>query len=248
MRLSAGALPLLVGCAPTVTGSVTSDRGAVAGAVVRSVEGPALDAVTGGDGVFTVRVEPGTRRVRVTHPDVLPAEVDLVVEGHGEVRVPPIDVVRIPLEPGVHLLLGDHFSALAPGPLARRGSTTEGWRWCVDAAAGAPIAVPAGRLRLLDNHEADWRLFRLDADGCAYTLSPTPGGFFDKKADRVDVNRVEAYAPGRDWLEVELNPGDYLVADWFQNGFVPEGEGWRGSWLRASTPGPVTEPAEASAQ
>lgn len=227
-------LALLAGCQPTASGSVVSDGGPVAGAVVRAVSGPALDAVTDPAGHFEVRVDAGPRTVRVTHPDYLPAEAEVVVEGRGRVELPVVRVVEIPITPGVHLLLGDHFEALPPAHLTRRGTAAAGFQWCVDKAGPAALVVPAGTLRVLDNHAADWRVFRLDGEGCAYRLAPTPGGFFDQQAERVEVRRVEAHGPGRDWLELDLPAGEYLVADWFEGGFVPEPEdGWRGSWLSA---------------
>lgn len=218
---------------PTASGTVVSAAGPVPGAVVRAISGPALDAVSDPAGHFEVRVETGTRTLRVTHPDYLPAEVEVVVEGRGRVELPPLSVVGIPVSPGPHLLLGDHFEVPTLAVVVRLGTAAEGFRWCVDRPGSTPLVVPVGPLRVLDNHAADWRIFKLDGDGCGYVLRPTPGGFFDQVAERVEVKRVEAYGPGRDWLEIDLPAGEYLVADWFEGGLVPEGDGWRGSWVRA---------------
>ncbi len=224
---------LLAGCLPTASGSVVSAEGPVSGAVLRAVSGPALDAVSDASGRFTVRVEPGTRTVRITHPDYLPAEVEWAVDGRGEVALSPVSVVGIPVAPGPHLLMGDHFETLPRASVVRRGTVAQGFQWCVDRAGSAALSVPAGTLRVLDNHAADWRIFTLDAEGCGYSLKPTPGGFYDQQSQRVEVRRVEAHGPGRDWLQVDLPAGEYLVADWYESGFVPDGDGWRGSWVKA---------------
>lgn len=228
----------LAGCGTIVSGEVRDGAGApVAGAVLHSDGTPACDAVTDEAGRYRTPCAPGSYRVQVTHPGHLPAELPLEVAGRGEVAVAPLVIEAIPLTPGVHILAGAAFVAPEPAPLRRLGSDAEGWRWC---AEGAPTAtVPAGAVRALDNHVADWRLFRLDADGCAYRLSRAAGDYWEYQADRLEVARVEPLAPGRDWLSVELTPGTYVVADWLASGFVPEGEGWRAGWFRvvaASSP------------
>lgn len=226
-------LALALACTPTVVGTVGSDGGPVPGAVVHATSGPPLDAVTDDQGGFRARVEPGPRRLEVTHPAYLPVQVDVDVQGHGEVLLPTVQLVAVPTEPGVHLRVGDGFVRPAPAPMVRRGDAATGWRWCL--GEGTPTAVPAGALRVLDNHEADWRVLRVGADGCVYQLQPTPGGFFNEVADRVEARRDTPFAPGRDWLELELTAGDYVIAEWFAGGFVPEGEGWRAGWVRAGS-------------
>lgn len=224
-------LLLLLACTPTVVGSVVSSGSPVAGAVVEAVSGPDVDAVTDARGGFRARVEGGSRRIAVSHPAHLTTELDVVVDGHGEVVLPPIELVAVPTAPGVHLRVGSGFVSPTAAPLERRGDAATGYRWCL--GEGTPTRVPAGSLRLLDNHVADWRVLRADADGCVYRLEPTPGGFFNEVAQRVEARRDTPFAPGRDWLEIELVAGDYVWAEWFAGGFVPEGAGWRAGWVRA---------------
>lgn len=225
-------LLLALGCSPVVTGRVESAGKPVAGAVLSVVTGEPCDAVTDSTGAFRTRCASGARTVRVTHPGHLEQIVSWEVSGPGEAQVASVALVAIPTAPGLHLSGEAGFTEVAPGPFVRLGSATTGWRWCMDKSLGSPMVVAAGTLRFLDNHDRDWRIYRLDTDACAFRLTATHGGFFEGSGDRVDVQRISPFAPGRDWVEATLPAGDYALADWFASGFVADGDRWRGAWLR----------------
>lgn len=236
MKGGAG-LWLLAGCSTTVVGTVVDKAGKpVAGATVHADGQPPCDAVTDAEGRFKARCPAGERSFTVSHPGALPRSEARTVEGTGEVALAPFQLSTIPLDPGVFVLLGQAYVPLPPGPLRRLGDEKSGWRWCFDTRKGAPLDVPAGDLSLLDNHVADWRVLKLDAEGCAYRLSPGSGDYWTDTVERVEVVREAPLAEGRDRLKLTLAAGDYAVVDWFATGLVPAGppEGdWRGSWLRA---------------
>ena len=107
----------------------------------------------------------------------------------------------------------------------------------MDPAGGAPLVVPAGPVRLLDIHAVDWRVYRLDADGCAYRMTPGGGSHWTWAADRLEVGPTTERGPGRGWVTLDLPPGEYAIVEWYAGFLVraPSGaERWSGSWLRAS--------------
>lgn len=244
MRVGVVASLALGACHPEITGSVQSDAGPVVGAVLRAVGEPPCEAVTGPDGSFRARCDPGERRFEVSHPAHRRRELSLVLPRLGTLEVPPITLVAVPTEPGLFLDRGDHFEALGPAPLRRLGSEAEGWRWCLAPSDTSPPVAPPGAVTLLDQLGADWRLFRADAEGCVYRLTPTASGYWSWKAEPVEVSRRQGPAAGRDVATAELSPGDYVLAEWLAGGLVPEpgGEGWRARWLRVRADGPAPPP------
>jgi hypothetical protein len=225
-----------VACEATVGGAVTGGEGEpVVGAELHA-EGleTGCDAVTGSDGRFRTRCKPGSWTFAVSHPDYLPREWSVTVE-RGEHDVGSVSLVRIPVEGGLYVLLDGRFQPLGGGALKRTAQDGVEQRWCVDPA-GTPLTVPAGKVRLLDNHVAEWRVFRLDAEGCAYRMKPGAGDHWSFTADRVEPVAGEPLGEGRVWTTLDLPPGDYVVAEWFAGFFVrddPAADTWRGAWVRA---------------
>lgn len=225
---------VLAGCSTVATGEVRDATGApVAGAVVHADGTPGCDAVTDAEGRWRTHCPAGDYTFTVSHPAHLSATVPATVAGPDA----PVKLVvhAIPTEGGVHLLAGDRFVTPGPAPLTRQGSESDGWRWCV---TGEPDArVPAGVIRALDNHVAEWRLFRVDTEGCAYRLARSAGDYWEYEADSPPIARLAPLAEGRDWLEIELTPGRYVVADWLADGFVPDGDGVRARWFAVTDGG-----------
>jgi hypothetical protein len=191
----------------------------------------------------------GTRTFSVTHPDHLDRTWLVSAPSWGDQEVGTCELSPVPTGGGLWLASDDGFTALPQAPIVRRTGPDE-QRWCVDAAAGDPVPVGAGAVRLLDNHVADWRIFKLDAEGCAYRTQRTAGSTWSFSADRVTPEALTERGPGRSWVDLELQPGDYVIAEWYE-GFLVEGDEdhWRGHWLRAGTAArpPATAPEVAPA-
>lgn len=232
-----GLVWLLAGCRTVLVGEVrTEGGGPVSGAVLTS---PGCEAVTGADGRFRVGCAGGARTFAVTHPEHLPRTWAVTAERWGERDVGFVEVAGVPLGEGLWLASDDRLEALAQAPLALAANAQE-QRWCMSGAEGDPRVVPAGRVRLLDNHTVDWRLYRLDAEGCAYRMAKSAGDHWSFTAERVEVTTTPR-GPGRDWVELDLTPGDYAVVEWY-DGFLVRGDGgfWRSHWLRAGAPSAST--------
>jgi len=203
----------------------------VPGAVLTS---PGCEAVTGADGRFRVQCEEGTRSFAVTHPDHLDRTWLVNAEGIGEHDVGVVELAGIPNGGGLWLAADGALDLLPQAPITLRATKDE-QRWCMDGTAGEPVTVPPGRVRLLDNHTVDWRLYTLDADGCAYTMTRAGADHWTFAAERVAPAASTPRGPGRDWVELDLVPGDYALVEWY-DGFLVRGPdgAWRGHWLRSA--------------
>lgn len=226
----------LVACQPEIVGSVADGADApVVGATLAAAAGGPCVAVTGPDGRFHARCDREAQDFTLSHPDHLPRAVAVDLPARGTVDLGVLRLAPLPARPGLHRPVGEAWEALPAAPLVRRGSDAEGWRWCVEA--GEPPTVPAGEVELVDVHAADWKLFRVDAEGCIYRMTPTVSGYWHAEGASIPVTLGTPLAPGRDRVSVTLEPGDYVFADWFASGFVAEGDGrWRASWLRVAAP------------
>ncbi|MDP2316028.1 MAG: hypothetical protein Q8P41_24235 [Pseudomonadota bacterium] len=200
---------------------------------------PGCDAVTDGDGRFRVACEPGTRSFVVAHPDHLDRTWPVTADGAGEHDVGVVSLASIPLGEGLWLAGDGRLDPLPPAPIVRTATADE-QRWCLDATRGEPVPVPVGHVRLLDNHTVDWRIYALDADRCAYRMTPAAGGNWTFAAERVPVPPGVPRGPGREWVELDLPLGDYAIVEWYE-GFLVRGpdDTWRGHWLRVGAPAPT---------
>lgn len=219
----------------TLVGEVrTAGGGPVPGAVLTS---PGCEAVTDAQGRFRARCPKGTRTFQVTHPDHLDRTwLVTPAGGFGEQDVGEVDLVAVPLAGGLWLAGDGALDPLPPAPLVRTATDTE-QRWCMDATQGEPVQVPTGKVRLLDNRVVDWRLYKLDADRCAYRMTRAGGENWTFTAERVPVGDGTPRGPGRAWVDLDLPPGDYAIVEWYEGFLVrDEGDRWRGHWLRAGVP------------
>lgn len=221
----------------------TAGGGPIPGAVLTS---PGCEAVTDASGRFRVACAPGTRSFQVIHPEHLDRTWLVRPAGTlGDLDVGAVELAAIPLGGGLWLAGDGALERLPAAPL-QRTATADAQRWCMEATAGAPVEV-APNVRLLDNRAVDWRMYRLDADACAYRMARR-GDHWTWSAERVPVGDGEPLGPGRAWVFLELEPGDYAIVEWYEGFFVPEGgERYRGHWLRVLGPSAPRRAGEVAA-
>ena len=207
-----------VGCAQRLEGAVADASGAAV--VGAHIVGGGCDAVSGPDGRFSVECESGPTDFVITHPAYLAATVPWAA---GELKG---SLTALPTEPGVYVVAGSNFVVPPSAALTRSGDDVAGWKFCFSGKdAGTPTV--ASPLRMLDNHDVDWRLFAVDAEGCAYQLQHGNGEWWTSPSKGIPVTRESELAPGREWLTVDLPAGDYAIVDWYAGSPVPDGAGWR---------------------
>ncbi len=204
---------LLGACShPTVGRVLGSDGNPVAGALVHSER---CDGVTADDGRFVLPCAATSGDLAISQPGFLSATVRL----GGDV-VPDLVLQKIPVEAGVYALVDDRLTEVPRVTVSRRPGEGGGSAWCVDADA-VGLKASAGPLRLLDNHDVDWRLFSVPADGCPYRVQPGDGAYWTSPTPGIAVARGSEVAPGRSWVDVTLQPGRYVLLDWYVGAPVP---------------------------
>lgn len=201
---------LLAACEQEVAGRVVDGDGA--GVPGATLDGEGCDAVSDDAGRFRARCPRGAHAVHVTRPGYVDADATLGSEPAT------VTLVRYPSAPGLHRRDGSHFVPLPATPLQRREAPAS-VRWCLGAAELPEVPTPVA---LVDVRSTTWRAFRLDDDGCAWTLTRGTGDYWQGAGTVLpDPTRVPA-APGIDAMTWALEPGRYLVADWVDGSFVTE--------------------------
>ena len=231
----------LGGCSATVQGQVTAGDGTpVAGAVLHA-DGIDEDcaAVTDSDGRFVTRCAQGTWTFEVRHPDHVARRWEVPVASSGEVDVGVARMERIPLEAGAFRLAEGGFASLGRQALVRtRTESTQDF--CVDRVGDAPIRLGPDDAIVINGLTA-WRLYALDAAGCAYRLARGTSDHWNLTATRVEVPLAQvtedrpALGEGRGWLDVSAIPaGNYALVEWYGDFLVREDttkDTWRGAWV-----------------
>jgi hypothetical protein len=230
----------LAGCGSmSITGEVVDAAGApVPGARVTAAGTP-CHAQTDAAGRFSLPCQPGD------HTVVIAAEGYTSVElQQAAPETQPYDtgkhlLVKIPDSKGLHLFSGTAYAAMKPGRLQRllreQGRLTHR-AVCLDPARSEPNELPAGAHQLFDYEHPGWRPFKLDAEGCAYRDTKNEKHQWSVEYREKAEVEVKALNEGKSIATLQLEPGDYFIADW-QGFFVGADEkeerfSYTGHWLR----------------
>ncbi|MBM4368394.1 MAG: hypothetical protein FJ102_19425 [Deltaproteobacteria bacterium] len=205
---------VLVACDVEIAGVVTTPVGEpVAGAELSDGD---CRAVSGADGSFLTRCARDSYAFVVRHPTHAAAEA--LVDATGAMSPPPVAVQLTPWPATPGLYLEPALRPLEPLALHRTAATDE-QRFCVDLAR---VPEASGPVSIFDVHAVDWRVYALDAEGCALRLSRAPGtSWWQPQGTRVTEKGREALATGRERVQFELEPGRYVALAWYDGFLVP---------------------------
>lgn len=207
----------LLGCSVEVRGQVVEPSGAPVAGAVLDAEG-ACGAVSAADGTFRARCRRADYHFLVTHPTH--AAGTLHVDASGALPPEPATATLTPWPdtPGVYV--EPAYTRLPDVGLVRKADKTE-TRFCVpDGASFAEVGAGAS---LFDVHAADWRVYPLDAEGCALRLTQPAGSrFWSPTGAPVSAGQAEEVAPGRFRTRLTLPAGRYVLVPWLDGFFVPD--------------------------
>lgn len=205
---------VLVACDVEIAGVVSTPAGApVAGA---ELSDGACRAVSGPDGKFLTRCARDTYAFVVNHPTHAAGEAR--VDASGAMAPPPLAVTLTPWPEAPGLYLEPSLRPLAP-VVVQRTIANDQQRFCVDVAH---VPETSGPVSIFDVHAVDWRVYALDADGCALLLARAPGtSWWQPGGTRVAEKGRETLAAGRDRVRFELEPGRYVALAWYDGFLVP---------------------------
>lgn len=208
----------LLGCDVELRGRV-ADRGgaAIAGASLVATEG-VCSAVTDAAGSFTTRCVRADYNFVVSHPSH--AAGALHIDATAALPPPPASASLVPWPSAPGLYLEPDYAPVARVDLVRRVAPTE-QRYCLPE--GAVLSVTSVEPHIFDVHAADWRVFAVDAEGCALRVAVEPGGrYWSPRTPRIEPASETVLAPGRVRVTFALPPGRYVAVPWFEGFMVPK--------------------------
>lgn len=202
---------LLAACGrPTVAGTVTDLEGAPLADARITVVGTLCQGATDAAGRFEVPCQGGEHRVAITQQGYVSKQVDVTLSD-GTHDLGAQALVRIPDGEGLFLFEGAGYATMAPSLLEERRSAA-GRAWCwVEGGAENPVA--AGRVPIFAKQAGDWRVFRLDEEGCARRLERQGAHWKVTYTERPEET-TEAVGTEQAVHILSLTPGRYVVVPW----------------------------------
>ena len=154
-----------------------------------------------------------------------------------EPRLPPQNLIQIPASPGLFFQTDGTYLALSDASLKRksikRDNSTER-TYCLQAESRTPTKVQAGAVEIFEYKSTGWRLFRLDANRCAYSDTRKSSGRWVVGYRDKPALQVEAVGDAFSIHTAALEAGHYFVANW-EGFFVPaesSNDLYRGHWFQ----------------
>ncbi len=212
-----GLLLLGVGCGggPATTGLVTDRQGEPLEQAHITAVGTLCQTTTDAEGHFRLPCRPGAHRVAITRRGYLSEEMRVEL-GPEPQDLGTLTLVSIPEGEGLFLLEGARFSEMAPAHLGRQDTgparTPTGRAWC--AVEGADTHhLPTREVSLFAKGVGDWRIFRLDEEGCARRLA-REGDRWVVAWDERPQGTARTVSAGQSVHTLDLDPGRYAVVPW----------------------------------
>ena len=240
-----------IGCGPdTITGRVVdSDGRALANVQVTALGAPNCMTTTNAEGRYSLNcLDTSSEKDCGNSTEDCPQTLlDFKLQGHFPGSTQPVvgentstTMHAMPVEAGLYLKRGNSTDAMVRGALTRALKLTdEGGKsrtYCVARELGTSNRVNGTTMSIFSNQTTTWRVFRLDQAGCAYRDARNPQGKWNVEYRDNPAVTVDAINDGQAWSEIEVEPGEYFLADW-EGFFVPTevgGNRYGGTWIQVS--------------
>lgn len=208
------------GCrSPELTGAVTDVSGnPISGAMI-TIIGTTCQQTTDALGSFSLPCRSGDWRVAVTSTGYISKELEFLAAESKAIDAGNLVLIKIPKGEGLFLFDGNGYESLTTSSLKRQMNPTAKTKsFCINAEHSTPYTRSAGSLPLYDKKHGDWRLWRLNDKGCAYTQHLKSGAKLG--GERVDCKKKSIDFENAIYI-CDLIAGDYFIANW-RNGFFVE--------------------------
>ena len=238
------AVPMLlttVGCGQmAIDGEVVDAHGEPIQGAMITAAGSLCSTLTKEDGKFALECETGTY-------DVVVSAAGFTTEQFRQ-EAPEVArydsgrhlLIRIPEQKGLHLFVDKEYVSMKPARLKRVLEETRkltNRKVCLDREQSEPNVVAAGTHAIFDYEHPGWRPFRLDEEGCAYRDQKDEKHRWTVTYKEKPPYESKRYNEGKSVALMQLEPGEYFVADW--KGFfvgADERDGrhsYTGHWIQA---------------
>ena len=228
----------LFACADTpLTGEVKDGSGQPIEGVRVSVLGTECVAQSTSNGTFALKCPTKKGTIAFNKKGFIATQQSFDFLGRERFEIRPQTLVEIPPEPGLYIQQEGRYQSLSVASLVRtanrKGKEIQR-QYCLQSETDSPTTIKSGAISLFSYQSKGWRLFRMDANRCAYSDTRKSSGrwvvgYRDKPALTMQP-LGEAFSSHT----AVLKSGHYFVAKW-DGFFVPlkqGGDTYQGHWFR----------------
>ncbi len=215
----------LTGCgSPTLSATVSDITGEPLVGAMATVVGTLCQEHTDTEGSFNLKCKQrGAVQVAISQTGYITKSIEWVPSSAKQTDLGRVHLIKVPSQPGLFLFDGGSYKAMQPGAVKR--SVEQGpsvlKSYCIDRDRSAENRRPAGTTPLFDNGHDGWRIWKLDAEGCAWRMRCKNAR---SKCEAVYRERVRGKERQLEETKrivlVDLGPGEYFIADWSAGIFV----------------------------
>lgn len=223
--LSFSSFILLTACSRmAIDGQAVTVGGEPAAQARVSLIGSPCSTETDDQGRFSLTCQPGSYTLVITKQGYLEHKEEVEATENQRYDLGKKLMIAIPASEGLFLLQEARYLALDRSYLTRTivDGDARSRTWCVDRARSTPVTVAAGAHALFDNRAPGWKAFRLDSEGCAYRDRRDASGQWEVTYRERPESKEEQIEPGRTIVLMDLQEGEYFLADWEQGFFTPD--------------------------
>lgn len=232
---------LFTGCMMAIDGEVVDATGKPLPGVLVTAVGSSCNARSDEKGKFSLECTPDKYMLTMG----LDGYVENTIDEYDASERKRYDLgkklmVKIPDERGLFMFKGNEYVPMNPGRLARLSDfkSTDGRdrAFCLNKEESEINEFKPGQLALFDNEHPGWRAFKLDEEGCAYRDQKNAKHQWQVIYREKAEIQEKALAQGKTLVGIQLDRGDYFIADW-DKGFFSEIDSekhlYSGYWLHA---------------
>ena len=189
------------------------------------------------DGNYALNCAPMKGTIAFNKKGFIGAQQTFDFSNQERLELTPQTLVQIPPTAGLYIRKDGEYHALGTASLLRhsnhKGKEVQR-KYCLQAEKNNPTKIKPGTISIFAYQSQGWRLFRMDADRCAYSDTRKSSGRWvvghrDKPA--LSMKPLgDAFAVHT----AELKPGHYFAANW-DGFFVPTEKGadtYSGHWFK----------------
>jgi hypothetical protein len=211
-------LPLLFACGTmSLKGDVVDGSGQPVAGVTVQAKDTECSTTTDAMGRFVLECDPGSFVLTFSKAEHIGEQTSVDAPEKMAYPVPTQTLIHIPKETGLYVLNNGQYLAVETGLLERtmrsKGDTLKR-AYCLQGGSQQPTKLKQGEIALFDYQATSWRLFRLDADRCAYRDTRNALGRW--VVSYRDKPTIKTKTLGEQLVvhRAQLKPGHYFAAHW----------------------------------
>lgn len=201
----------------SLTGSVVDGSGQPLEGVTVSTTDTRCSTQTDASGQFVLACEPGTFDLTFSKSNHIGSQTQVVAPEKVAYPVPTQTMTKIPESHGLFVLKNGQYEAIQSGTIKRtlrKNGETLQRSYCLQDGTQKPTRMKKGTVTLFDHQASSWRLFRLDADRCAYRDTRNAQGRWVVAYREKPLLKAKTLGKQLVLHRTKLRPGHYFAANW----------------------------------